>query len=118
MDQGVIFTFKANYLWATLEGTAEAIQVSDNVTLRDIIVLLEVIQHSERNLQHFSGMEWSAKIVYEWRVAQLHSQEHYTTFASIIENVTKIAKEIGIVDVEIGDIISFLRFMKTFQWSI
>ena len=37
------------------------------------------------------------------------SQEHDTTLASITENVTKIAKEIGLDDVEVGDINELLE---------
>lgn len=47
--------------------SAEAIQVSDNVALR----LLEVTHH-ERNLQHFSGMDWSVKITYGRHLAWMH----------------------------------------------
>jgi hypothetical protein len=35
MNQGAISTFMAYYLWTTFKGIAEAIQVSNNVTLRD-----------------------------------------------------------------------------------
>ena len=37
------------------------------------------------------------------------SQDHDTTLASITENVTEIAKEIGLDDVEVGDINELLE---------